>query len=89
MKAEISISQVYYNASLLNFFFRTQAENTFNELFESVEEENEDVFNAIEGYSDDLDEIEEMFYNDSIDEIISNLRLTAIEEEEEEEEEEN
>ena len=82
MKAQLSISNLYYNKSLLNFFFRTQSEEEFNNLFTRVEEEREDVFNAIETYSDDLDDIEEMFYSDSIDEIISNLGLTAIEEEE-------
>ena len=82
-KVQLSISNLYYNPSLLNFFFRTQAQNDFNALFESVEESKEEVFEAIENYSDDLDEVEEMFYNDSIEEIISNLGLTAIEEEEE------
>lgn len=85
MKAQLSISNLYYNKSILNFFFRTQSEEEFNNLFDSVEEEKEDVFNAIENYSDDLDYIEEMFYSDTIQEIISNLALTAIEEEEEEE----
>lgn len=83
MKAEVSMSQVYYNHSILNFFFRTQSENTFNELFEKVTESKEEVFEAIENYSDDLDEVEEMFYNDSIDEIISTLSLSPIEEEDE------
>jgi len=84
MKAEISISQVYCNASLLNFFFRTQSENTFNELFESVEEENNQVFEAIENYCDDLDEVEELFYNESISELCEMFELTLISEEEEE-----
>lgn len=83
MKAQLSISNLYYNKSLLNFFFRTQSEEEFNNFFNRVAEETEDVFNAIENYSDDLYDIEEMFYNDSIEEIISNLGLTAIEEEEE------
>lgn len=82
MNAQLSISDLYYNKSLLNFFFRAQSENEFNNLFDSVEEDTEEVFNAIDSYSDDLDCIEEMFYNDSIEEIISNLGLTAIEEEE-------
>ena len=82
MNAQVSISQLYYNKSILNFFFRSQSEDEFNNLFDSVEEEREDVFNAIENYSDDLDNIEEMFYSKSIEEIISNLGLTAIELEE-------
>ena len=83
MNAQVSISQLYYNKSILNFFFRTQSEEEFNNLFDSVEEDTEDVFNAIENYSDDLDYIEEMFYSDTTQEIISNLGLTAIELEEE------
>lgn len=84
MKAEVSISQVYYNHSLLNFFFRTQAENAFNELFESVQEDNREIFNAIENYSDDLDEIEELFYNESIEELCKIFGLTFISEDEDE-----
>ena len=86
MNAELTIKQLYYNASIMNFFFRTQAENTFNELMEKCEESNDEIFNAIENYSDDLDTIEEMFYNDDIDEIATELGLTIEEEEEDEDE---
>ena len=86
MKAELTIKQLYYNSSIMNFFFRTQAENTFNELIEKCEESNDEIFNAIENYSDDLDDVEELFYNDSIEEIATELGLTIEEEEEEEEE---
>ena len=85
MKAELTIKQLYYNSSIMNFFFRTQSENTFNELIEKCTESNDEIFNAIENYSDDLDTIEEMFYNDDIDDIASELGLTIEEEEEEEE----
>ena len=84
MKAELTIKQLYYNSSIMNFFFRTQAENTFNELIEKCEESNDEIFNAIENYSDYLDEVEEMFYNDSIEEIANELGLTIEEEEKEE-----
>ena len=85
MKAELTIKQLYYNTSLMNFFFRTQAKNTFNELLEKCEESNDAIFEAIENYTDDLDTIEEMMYNDSIEEIATELGLTMTEEEEEEE----
>ena len=85
MKAELTIKQLYYNSSIMNFFFRTQSENTFNELIEKCEESNDEIFNAIENYSDDLDDVEELFYNDSIEEIAAELGLTIEEEEEEEE----
>ena len=79
MKAELTIKQLYYNSSIMNFFFRTQAENTFNELIEKCDESNDEIFNAIENYSDDLDTIEEMLYNDSIEEIATDLGLTISE----------
>ena len=85
MKAEITIKRLYYNASIMNFFFRTQSENTFNELIEKCTESNDEIFNAIENYSDDLDIIEEMLYNDDVEEIATELGLTIAEEEEEEE----
>ena len=78
MKAEISISQVYHNASIINFFFRIQSEKTFNDLFDNVEESTEEVFLCIEDYTDDLDEFEELCYNEDIDYIINELRLTQI-----------
>ena len=84
MKAELTIKQLYYNVSIMDFFFRTQAENTFNELIEKCTESNDKIFNSIENYSDDLDEVEEMFYNDSIEEIAEALGLTIEEDEEEE-----
>ena len=83
MKAELTIKQLYYNASIMNFFFRTQSENTFNELIEKCTESNDEIFNSIENYSDDLDDVEELFYNDSIEEIATELGLTILEEEEE------
>ena len=85
MKVEITMSQLYSNNRLLKFFFRTQSENTLNDLLDSVEESNRDVFYSIENYSIDLDEIEELFYNESIEELIYIFGLTKIEEEEEEE----
>lgn len=41
MKVDIIISDIYDNASLRNFFFRTQAENTFEELCERANDLNE------------------------------------------------
>ena len=55
MKANVNFSQVYYNSSLMSFFFRTQAENTLDELLEKCTESNDEIFDAIENYSDDLD----------------------------------
>ena len=56
MKANVDFSQVYHNSSLMSFFFRAQAEDTLNELIEKCTESNDEIFNAIENYSEDLDE---------------------------------
>ncbi len=86
MKAELTISQLYNNPSVLNFFFRTQSENTFNELIDSVIESRGDVFDAIENHSDDLDEIEGLFYDEPLHELADIFGLTLAEDDEAEDE---
>lgn len=82
MKANVSISQIYYNASLSDFFFRTQAETTFNELCNRAKDLN-DLFNVIEDNFEDLDDFEEVLYNDTIPEIIEYLGSYLFEDEDE------
>lgn len=79
MKVDIIISEIYDNASLRNFFFRTQAENTFEELCELANDLNE-LFSVIDEQFEDLDDFEEMLYNDSIDEIIGYIGKEYFEE---------
>jgi len=76
MKAEITVSNLYQNNSLMSFFFRTQAKESFEELIDAVNESNEEIFENIESYSDDLDEIEELFYNESISDLAEIFNLT-------------
>ena len=80
MKAEISMSQLWANPSVRNFFFRAQAENTLQELIESVEEDIDVIFDTIEDMYDDVDDMEEFPYNEALEDIISELGLTPIEE---------
>lgn len=82
MKANVSISQIYYNASLSGFFFRTQAETTFNGLCNRAKDLN-DLFDAIENTYDDLDDFEEVLYNNTTPEIIEYLGSYLFEEEDE------
>ena len=80
MKSDsLTVRALYYNSSIKNFFLRSQAENTFDELFNKVEESADDVINAMEDYSDDLDTIEEMLYSDSIEALADAFGLTLIE----------
>ena len=77
MTANVTISNLYWNNSLADFFFRTQANYTLNELVERsfmgsqltlkiLDEQTEDA---------DLDDIEEMFYSDSVEEIANHFGI--------------
>ena len=85
MKSDsLTVRALYYNSSIRNFFLRTQAENTFDELFEKVEDSADEVINAMEDYDDDdLDTIEEMLYSDSIEELAEAFGLTLLKDENE------
>ena len=89
MKAEITFEQVWFNHPLLNFFFRSQAERTLNELMDAAID-RKSALNAIEDYAYindcDIDEIEEMFYNDSVEELAESFGIEIEKEDEEEDE---
>lgn len=78
MTAEITMRQLWWNHSLMDFFFRNQSEETLNELMDAVEENKATVLDTIDDYYDDLDECEEDFYNASVDDLIEQLSLTPI-----------
>ena len=84
MKSDsLTVRALYYNSSIKNFFLRSQAENTFDELFDKVEDSADEVINAMEDYDDDLDTIEEMLYSDSIEELAEAFGLTLLKDENE------
>lgn len=78
MTADVSLSQLWFNPSLMNFFFRTQAQNTLEELVDRVNGRNDqNAFYELEELIDqnysDLDDFEEECYNSSVDEILEAL----------------
>lgn len=78
MKAEITMSQLWWNQSVRNFFFRKQAWETVEELMERVECSEATynaVFDAIDDRYDNLDDMEEDFYNESVEDLIDMLEL--------------
>lgn len=78
MKAEITMNQLWWNHSIRNFFFRSQAWNAVEELMGMVEYSEKTynaVFDAIDEYFDDLDDCEETFYSEPLDDIIENIGL--------------
>ena len=85
MKAEITFSELWQNESLMSFFLRKQSIRTLDELMEKVADKR-DAINAIEvhaeisGYS--VGDVEEMFYEYSVEELAEEFSLElAIEDE--------
>lgn len=87
MKADLTISSIYWNKSLGNFFFREQAYKTLEELFHRSAMDGAltlgELDDATEGM--DLDEVEEMFYSESVEYCANELGIELEEEEETEE----
>ena len=87
MKAEITFSQLYWNNSLMDFFFRQQSKNTLDELMKRVDSPMQAI-ELIDSYVDDndidADELDEIFYNGSIEDISDLFGIELNEEEYEE-----
>ena len=85
MKAEITFEELYWNNSLMSFFFREQSIRTLDELLEKVADKRAAI-NAIEvhaeisGYS--VDDVEEMFYEYSVEELAEEFGLQIESEDE-------
>ena len=89
MKAEITMSQIWYNHSVMNFFFRTQAERTLKEFLDKVED-TDAALDRIDDYAETmvltLDDIEEMFYEYQIEDLANEFGIELNEEDQEDEE---
>lgn len=88
MKAEITFHQLYWNKSLLNFFFRTQAEETMEELVHKAKDWQNAV-ESIEAYCDaneiTVDDLEEIFYGELVEDIAEMFGIELDQEEDEDE----
>ena len=85
MKAEITFSELWQNESLMSFFFREQSIRTLEELLEKVADKWAAI-NAIEVHAKindySVDDVEEMFYEYSIEELAEEFGLQIENEEE-------
>ena len=72
MKAEVTFSELYWNESLMSFFFREQSIRTLDELMEKVADKR-DAINSIEVHAEisdySVDDVEEMFYEYTVEEL--------------------
>lgn len=86
MKAEVTISNIYWNKSLSNFFFRDQAYETLEELVKRSAMNEQDTLDALDDATDDMDidDVEEKFYSESVECCADEFGIELEDEEDEE-----
>lgn len=86
MKAEVTISNIYWNKSLSNFFFRDQAYETLEELVKRSTMSEQDTLDALDNATEDMDidDVEETFYSESVECCAEEFDIELEEEEGEE-----
>ena len=79
MRIEIHFGRVYNTKFLLDYLFRYQSEMTLEELINSAVDDISIVLDAIDSYAEanycDIEDVEEMFYHDSVEDIAERLGL--------------
>ena len=87
MVANVTFSNLYWNNSLRNFFWREQSMDTLEELMNRSTMDEDDILELLEEQTetDDIDDVEEDFYSLSVEELAANYGIELEEEEEEEE----
>lgn len=85
MKAEVTMSQIWFNKSLSNFFFRDQAYNTLEELVKRSAMSGQDTLDALNNATEDMDidDVEETFYSESVEHCAEEFGIELEEEEDE------
>lgn len=91
MKAEITLSQMYWNPSLLGFFFTKQAQNTLAELLNKAEDREialEQIDSIADSWDMDADALGDMFHDMSVEELAKEFEIDMKEDDTDEEGEE-
>ena len=86
MKAEVTISNIYWNKGLSDFFFRDQAYETLEELINRSTMSGQDTLDALDNATEDMDidDVEETFYSESVEHCADEFDIELEEEEDEE-----
>lgn len=88
MKAEITFNQLYWNPSIMGYFFRTQSEKTLNELLDRAFD-RKDAVERLDEYADenydDLDDFEEWLYEEDVETIARTVGIALQEDDDEDE----
>lgn len=85
MKAEVTISNIYWNKGLSDFFFREQAYKTLEELVTRSTMSGQDTLDALDDATEDMgiDDVEETFYSESVEHCADEFDIELEEEEDE------
>ena len=85
MKAEVTISNIYWNNGLSDFFFRSQAYKTLEELVSRSAMSGQDTLDALDNATEDMDidDVEETFYSESVEHCADEFNIELEEEEDE------
>ena len=57
---------------------KKQIEANFQQLRESVQESTSKIFESIENYTHDIEDVKDLFYSNNVEEIAEILNLTII-----------
>lgn len=89
MKAEITFKQLFWNESLTNFFLREQSRRNLDELFNRASCSGMQlegiISDYVEGNDIDVDGLDELLYDYSVEELAEELGIELEEDEDEDE----
>ncbi len=86
MVANVTFSNIYWNNSLRNFFWREQSMDTLEELMSRSTMADDDILELLDERTEteDIDEVEEDFYSLSVEELADNYGIELQDEDDEE-----
>lgn len=88
MRIEISFESLYVSQRLYYYFFREQSRDTLEELIRVSKLDRHHIFELIDSYAEqngyDIDDIDEMLYDEVVEEIAKEIGIELEEEDEEE-----
>ena len=91
MRIEISFKSLYFSKRLYYYFFSEQSRDTLEDLIYFSKVDTHSVLGAIDSYAErndyDINDIDEMLYNASVENIAKEIGIELKEDDEEEEEE--
>jgi len=80
MKADVYLSRIYWNRSLADFFFREQSYKTLEEFVNGSSLEASHMLDLLDERTEhsDIDDVEEMFYENSVEEIAEEFGISEL-----------